>query len=50
MRFKVNFLAFSNNEAEMTKKMMGYDIDQPIPDFEGLQANEKEDEEKNSCS
>ena len=32
MRFKINFLAFSNDEAEMTKKIMGYDADQPIPD------------------
>ena len=27
MRFKINFLAFSNDEAEMTKKIMGYDAD-----------------------
>lgn len=32
MRFKINFLVFSNDEAEMTKMIMGYDADQPIPD------------------
>ena len=33
MRAKHNFLTFTNDEAEMTKKMMGYDADQKIPDF-----------------
>jgi len=27
MRFKINFLAFSNDEAEMIKKIKGYDAD-----------------------
>lgn len=33
MRAKHNFLTFTNDEAEMTKKMMGYDADQKLPDF-----------------
>lgn len=45
MRFKINFLAFSNDEAEMTKKIMGYDADQPIPDSQfdeqGIVTNEE---------
>jgi hypothetical protein len=44
MRFKINFLAFSNDEAEMTKKIMGYDADQPIPDHYDEQGQQLKDE------
>jgi len=49
MRFKINFLAFSNDEAEMKKKIMGYDMDQPIPDIEDEVGPNKVDREKKTC-
>ena len=45
----MNFLAFSNDEADMTKKMMGYDIDQNIPELQGDDPGRsmREDEKSN---
>lgn len=50
MRFKLNFLAYSNDEAEMTKKMMGYDIGQPIPETDSSPNKSKSKPNEKSCT
>ena len=34
MRIKINFFAFSNDQAQMKRKMMGYNADEPIPNYD----------------
>lgn len=48
-RAKINFLAFSNDEAEITKKIMGYDADKQIDEFDMEQDGEPKEEENKSC-